>query len=328
MQRTLRDPIYTGVVAYGDGHIADLTEIYNFVPAVSVEDFVKVNRLKGGSAELAKLARNYRKGEDVKADLLRGKVFCAECEEPCSTGITPKRDKRGLTNYFYYRCETEGCKRYGKSTRAKVVINYVNEFLAQKPFSSKVAYEHYASEMKIVEAERGKERRALLNTLLGKEKALGTKLTRFREFLADEKDPTLAEGFRGDLLKAEADHKQAEADIKKLKAVIEAEKSAILLMPDFLEHMEKIAQIIATTKNMAELDFCIKKMFSNFFVDQKNVVFATLSEPFSRLVDPKVALGADTGNRTPISTLARWRSTTKPYPQRVRLYSTRLRGQR
>ena len=25
-------------------------------------------------------------------------------------------------------------------------------------------------------------------------------------------------------------------------------------------------------------------------------------------------LCADTGNRTPISTLARWRSTTKPYP--------------
>ena len=56
--------------------------------------------------------------------------------------------------------------------------------------------------------------------------------------------------------------------------------------------MEKIALIMASTRSMAELDFCLKKIFSNFFVDKKNVVFATLSEPFARLVDPKVALGA------------------------------------
>jgi site-specific DNA recombinase len=298
VQKRLTDPVYAGVVAYGDGHIADLTEIYDFVPAVSVADFVKLNRLKGGSEDLAKIARRFRKGEDVKADLLRGKVFCAECEDACSSGITPKKDKRGVTNYFYYRCETDGCKRYGKSTRAKVVIDYVNEFLAKKPFSSKATYEHYALEMKMVEAERAKGRRALLNTLLGKEKALATKQERLKEFIIEPTNKDFIEEFKGDLLKVETEHAQVEADIKKLKGVIEAQKSAILLMPEFLEHMEKVAQIIATTKNMVELDFCIKKMFSNFFVDRKNVVFATLSEPFAHLVDPKTALGARCRTRT------------------------------
>lgn len=146
--------------------------------------------------------------------------------------------------------------------------------------------------MKRVEAERGKERRALLNTLQGKEKALATKHTRLKEFILDEQDPQFRDGFKGDLIKAEADQKQVQADIEKLKGVIEAEKSAILLMPEFLEHMEKIAQTMASTPSMAELDFCVKKMFSNFFVDRKNVVSATLSEPFAGLKDPKVALGA------------------------------------
>ncbi len=297
VQSVSRDPIYAGVVVYGNGHVANLTELYDFVPAVSVEDFVQVNNLKGGS-DIAKLARNYRKGDNVKADLLRGMVICSGCEHPRSAGITPKKGKKGQVNYFYFRCDTPECEMHNASTRAKVVINYVNQFLAQKPFSSKVAYEHYAKEMRQVEADRGKERRVLLNMLQGKEKALAAKQARIKEFILDEKDTRFVDGFKGDLLKAEADHKQVQADVEKLKVLIEAEKSAILLLPDFLEHMEKIAQIVTSTTSMAELDFCIKKMFSNFFVDRKNVVFATLSEPFSRLVDPKITLGARDRTRT------------------------------
>ena len=292
VQRTLRDPIYAGVVSYGNGNIADLTELYDFVPAISVEDFVLINNLKGGNKEVAKLARNYRKGDDVKADLLRGRVYCSECEEPRSSGITHKKDKSGSKHYFYYRCDTPGCKLQNKSTRAKVIINFVNDFLAQKPFSSKTAYEHYAKEMRVVELERGKERRVLLNMLIGKEASLTKKQVRIKEFILDEKDSRFVEDFKGDMVKNETELKHVQADLKELRAVIDAEKSAILLMPDFLENMEKVAQIIASTKTMAELDFCIKKMFSNFFIDRKNVVSATLSEPFSRLVDPKVALGA------------------------------------
>ena len=298
VQHVLRDPVYAGVVAYGEGNIANLSDLYDFVTAVSVEDFMEVNNLKGGSKELAKLARNYRKGDNVKADLLRGMVYCNECEEPRSAGITRKKEKGGVTNYFYYRCDTPGCKLHNTSTRAKVIVNFVNGFLAQKPFSSKAAYEHYATEMKQVELDRSKERRVLLNQLLGREKALSKKQVGIKDFILDETDKRFVEEFKGDLLKTEADLKQVQADIEKLRAVIDAQKSAVLLLPDFLENMEKVANIIASTKTMAELDFCIKKMFSNFFVDRKNVVSATLSEPFARLVDPKVAIGAPCRTRT------------------------------
>lgn len=303
VQTVLRDPIYTGVVAYGEGHIADLTELYDFVPAVSVEDFMRANNLKGGDKELRKLARNYRKGDNVKADLLRGMVYCAECKEPRSSGITPKKDKGGIKNYFYYRCDTPGCKLQNKSTRAKVVVDFVNDFLAQKPFSSKVAYDHYATEMKRIELNRSKERRVLLNQLLGREKALTKKQTSIKEFILDETDKRFIEDFKKDLIKNESELRQVQTDIEKLRAVIDAQKSAVLLLPEFLENMEKVAKIVASTKTMAELDFCIKKMFSNFFVDRKNVVSATLSEPFSRLIDPKLLEGAPRGNRTPISGL-------------------------
>lgn len=76
-----------------------------------------------------------------------------------------------------------------------------------------------------------------------------------KEFILDEKDKRFVDDFKGDLLKNEVDLKQVQA----------------------------------------ELDFCIKKMFSNFFVDKKNIVSATLSEPFVGLKDPKVSLGAGRG---------------------------------
>ena len=108
----------------------------------------------------------------------------------------------------------------------------------------------------------------------------------------------LTEGFKDDFKKAKAEHEQIRADIEKLQAKIADEKSAILLLPEFLENMDKVAKIIASTKSMSELDFCIKKVFSNFFVDKKNVVSARLSEPFARLNGSEVALGAPCKART------------------------------
>jgi site-specific DNA recombinase len=217
LQKTMTDPVFAGVVSYGNGNIADLTEIYDFVPVITVEDFIKVNNLRGGDKELTKLARSYRKGDDVKADLLRSRVLCAECGEPRSAGITKKKKKQGTINYFYYRCDTPGCKLFNTSTRPKVIINFVNEFLAQKPFSSKTAYDHYAAEMAQVEADRGKEQRLLLNTLKGKEKASAAKQTRVKELIYNEDDSHFTDEFKKDLLKAESEHKQLEADIEELQ---------------------------------------------------------------------------------------------------------------
>ncbi len=299
VQKILRNPVYAGVVAYGDGHIADLTEIYNFEPVVTVDNFIKINNLKGGHKELVKLAYSYRKGDDIKANLIRGRVFCYECEEPKSSGITNKKDKKGTKiNYFYYRCETDDCKLYNSSTRAKVIINFVNTFLAKKPFSSKSAYNHYVKEMTKVKLERSNNNQQLLRSLQGKEKELKVRHQRLKDFVVEEKDERFAAGFKGDILKAEADQKQIQVEIKKLQELIDKEKEAIVLMPEFLELMDKIAEIIASTDNMAELDFYLKKMFSNFFVDKKNVVSATLCEPFSRLIDSKVIMGAQGGTRT------------------------------
>lgn len=39
----LRDPVYAGVLKYGNS-LVDFTAIYDFTPAISVEDFLKINK--------------------------------------------------------------------------------------------------------------------------------------------------------------------------------------------------------------------------------------------------------------------------------------------
>src|SRR6185503_2576831 len=109
--------------------------------------------------------RMYRRPEDIKANLLRGAVFCAHCGESMTPGITPKKTPTGIKRYFYYRCDTSDCERRGKSVRAHVIVNYVCEYLEKKPFSTDKAYKHYVEEMALVATQRMNFAKSTLRSL-------------------------------------------------------------------------------------------------------------------------------------------------------------------
>ncbi len=147
LQKILRDPIYTGVSVYGKRPI-DLTEIYNFVPVISVPDFLKLNKLDPKSNWYI-LTRSYKSGEKVKANFLRQRVFCHKCGEPKTGGLTSKELLAGKTHYYYLRCDTDDCPEQGRSTRASVIQKFVQEYFKQQPFSNPEAYKSYKEELRI-----------------------------------------------------------------------------------------------------------------------------------------------------------------------------------
>lgn len=284
-QKMLNDPAFTGVVMYGKGKkvaFVNLMDFYDFQPAITVPDFMRINRL-ANKAQLLKLARKYRKGEDVKANLMRGMVICGECGEAMTAGIThkPKVQKR----YFYYRCETdkEECTRKPRSIRAKVVLTYIKDFLAEKPFSSKEAYQHYAKEMKRVSAERIRSAQNLLLTLRLEKGKIEDLLIKTKEYLLTEKDSKIQESYRGDVVRHEAKIKELIDEIEKAEVQTNTQKTAILTYEEFLELMDKMPKILGSMTNMQEMDFLIRKIFSNFTIEGKNVTKSTLSAPFDAL---------------------------------------------
>jgi len=288
--KIMKDPIYAGVVVYGS-QVEDLTELYDFVPAVSVSDFMKINKLEKHS-QLIALARSYKRTGTVKADLLRGKVYCSHCGEAKLAGITAKKLKHETKNYFYYRCETDGCPLENKSTRAKAILDFAIKYFEKKPFSNIDAYQHYKKEMQRVKEQRMKETRELVRLKKSEQTKLNGRITDLKEAMVLEKDEQVKEYQKEDFQQTTDKIIVLTTEIGELESKIEAIKGTLLTYEEFLELFDNMSLVLAKTTKMKDLDVLLRKVFLNFTVNKKNVEEYILNEPFAsleRLNDPKVS---------------------------------------
>jgi DNA invertase Pin-like site-specific DNA recombinase len=296
----LKDPSYTGVLLHGS-NIVDLTAVYNFVPAVSVDDFMEINKTAPFSRAF-KLARKQYKPESIKADLMRGMVICEGCGEPMAAGLTSKKTNEGKRQYFYYRCETSECPFQNKSVRAKVIIDAACEYLDKHDFTSRRAYDHYVQEMNVVFKQREAILRKEYDIMTATQRQDGIKLNKIKEFLLNETDSEIKDNFKKDLAKKEVDIKQRSIKLNKMKLALQHQKDAILDYPVFLELFKKLPENIRQTKNMADLDLLMKKIFTNFVVragKPPKITQITLNQPFDRLANVvDFSNGGDGGART------------------------------
>jgi len=273
----------------GQKTIVDLTKLYDFRPVVIVEEFLEINKLAHKS-QLIKLAKLYRQKDRIKADLMRGMIICDECGEPMSAGITSKKSKRGIvTKYFYYRCDTDDCDKYGKSVRAKVIMDYIYAFLDQKPFSSKTSYDHYVEEMKLIADERLLEAKKTLLAFKTQKRKLDEKLVQTKNMLISDEEDQIKNAYKGDLKQIQDGIRSMEGNIERQNELIARGKGGILTYVEFLELMEKTGKTMRKIKNMSELDYLCRKLFLNLTVKGKSVVKSTLSAPFDELYAAKMS---------------------------------------
>ena len=282
VRRFMKDPIYTGVVMYGE-NVVDLTEVYDFTTAINVEDFMKINKLEKNS-DVIKLAKSFKRTGTVKSDLLRGKVICAGCGEARQTGLTTKKMKDdSVKNYFYYRCETGGCVLQDKSTRAKVVIDFAIKYLEKKPFSNFEAYQHYKVEIKRIGRQRLKETQEKLRLKKSEVTKLEERLIDLKSAMVLEKDEQVKTYQKEDFQKTGDSVIELNTRIEGLEKQIKAVKGATLTYESFLELFDNMSIKLAKTTRMEDLNNILQKVFLNFTVNKKNVEEYTLNEPFASL---------------------------------------------
>lgn len=290
VNKLLRDPVYTGILLHGKESV-NLMDIYNFIPMVSVEEFMEINKLTN-KGEYVRLAKSYRKGEDMKADLMRGMVFCADCDEVMTAGISTKPNREGKPSYFYFRCTTEDCPKHNKSVRAKVLTGFIRDFLEKRPFSSQQSYDHYVEEMRNVAKQRFSENKALSATLQAKKEQVVNRQNQIKEILLSSQDAGTKDLFKDDLAKINTQLIELDEQIQKTSSHLEKNKVTVLAYSDFIKLMDYMPKYIGEIKNMKELDFIIKKIFLNFSIKDKNVEKYTLNSPFDALEASKVLNGA------------------------------------
>ena len=97
-------------------------------------------------------------------------MTCGFCNKSFSSGLTPKILKSGLVKYYLYKCETDGCGFKGKSVRAKVILDFAEEFLSTHLFTTQSNYGHFVKEAK---AEQGIRTQQLNSDIMSLTKLVG-----------------------------------------------------------------------------------------------------------------------------------------------------------
>lgn len=278
----LRDPVYAGVLKTGSSLI-DLVGKYDFVTAVSVDDFLKMNHFNS----LEKIFRQKvsAPGQKAEANLMRKMVRCGYCNENLVAGITPKKNNNGFTWYYYFRCDTPGCKALHKSVRAKVLIDYACEFLRGFRFDNPKLYSNYKQELGVVNKNTLEKKKAERSQLLRCIALNESKIVRIKELIVNTDDQSVRVIFESDLKTELANVEAQKESLKLLDKKIKEGEVAPLTHEQFIELMNNLPDEIAKTTDMKQLDYKIRKIFLNFTVKDKKVLLYTLQSPFKEFVE-------------------------------------------
>jgi len=273
------DPVYTGVLIYGKKTI-NLMDRYDFEPMISVEDFMKINKFK--SYEQAFKTKKSRRRDTVKkADLLTDRVICDCCGQVTQAGISRSKTNR---QYYYFRCNTDGCERRPRSTRAKVVVNFAKEFLKQKPFTSKEAYSSYKKEIIRIQREGLQGLNSQMASVKIRIGIFNDDLATIKKNLAKETDEEIKKEQKSEMKRIN----KSLLNSRTLYEELISKKSKVTKSPitfnEFTEIMDSITTKLNKVQSTTKLNAIISKVFSNFSIDGKNVVSYTLNEPFDKLI--------------------------------------------
>ncbi|KKW29919.1 MAG: Recombinase [Candidatus Uhrbacteria bacterium GW2011_GWD2_52_7] len=270
----LHDAIYVGAMKFG-GQFENLLDKYDFVPAVSMDDYETLYKREGGTMGVD-LAKVFAPRESTQAALMQKFAICGNCKKFMSTGITK--------NLYYLRCDTVGCKSKGKSTRAKVILAALLDFLKNHPLLTEEGYRRYTAEMAKVLAEGEKERDKDIRSLMAQKRHEDSRVEDMKELIRKDKgDKVLEREYKNDLKIHLAKAQELEKRIQKLKVKKEGAKDAIATYAEFHELFRNIADLIQEIDSMADLDFIIKKLFMNVTVTDQKVADITQNSPFREL---------------------------------------------
>lgn len=303
VSKLLRDSHYAGVHKWGKSLI-NLVEAYDFEPIISVDDFLKINKIN--SLDSSKiLAINRPRGGEIKADLLRGAVYCGKCKKTLTSMLIPKRDKdtnEVIHARYYYKCETEDCPMRNKSARAKVVIDAAKEFFSTYLFITKENYDTYVENAHTAIDQKNTELRSRIASLTSQ---LGDKKRHFeqvKKLILNKSE--LAEFYDLKSLKKEEDDLRNQ--LAKLTDKRSHSKEAIASYQEYLKLMEATPVILGKIQDMTVMDALLRIFFSNFTITptqestfKGSAVAYNLKEPWAGfLKNEKLVHGAGTETLT------------------------------
>lgn len=287
LSKVFQDPTYAGVLKYGKS-ISMLNDFYEFTPAITADDYFKLNKVTDFQSAKVASSMMSNKRETTKADLLRGVVCCGYCGRSFSSGLTYKQRKEdGRIGYYNYKCETEDCEFQGRSVRAGHILEYAFKFLDEHLFTSENDYKNFMAESKEYTRAYTQD---LTSRIMSLTKAVGLKEVEYnnaKEFVL--KNPTLNKHYNLDEIQSELT--TIKDDLQKLTKQKAAIRESVITYREYLELFQNISVKLRNTDDMGVLDQVLRRFFSNFTVtqtgkgkQQRREIVHTLKEPWVGLL--------------------------------------------
>lgn len=279
----IRDPHYAGVHKWGKNY-TDLASAYDFESMISVENFLKINRIDSLNSSKI-LAISAPRGGDIRADFLRGKVYCGVCNRSLTSMLIDKRDQKTgeiIHSRYYYKCETEGCAMMGRSARARLVIDAAQQFFQDYLFITKSNYADFAKG-----AQKEAKRKSIeFDSIIARSKIAIANKEKAYEKTKDLvlENPELKEHFNLD--KHTKEIEEVKNDFAKATKSRASIKGSIPTFEEYLKLLETTPVILGKIRDMETMDALIKIFFSNFTITPDKDSFRKGSKVVYELKEP------------------------------------------
>jgi len=279
----IRDPHYVGVHRWGK-NLVTLNELYDFEPMLSVDDFLKINKIDSLNSSKI-LAIKSPKGDGVKANFLRSIVYCGHCDKSLTSMlIDKKKDDVIFESRYYYKCETVGCIMEGKSAKAKYVIDAAQSFLSDHFFVTKNNYDVFIRNAKLqIKQSQHKMDSAIAKLkadIINKERSY----ERIKKLLEEDETGKLKVHY--DLDQTLDELKQMKERCTKAIAMRKDIPNALPAFEEYLKLFKSTSDILGKIRDMKQMDAFIRTFFSNFTITASNNSFAKGSQVSYKLNEP------------------------------------------
>lgn len=299
------DPFYTGVYKHGE-RIANLNELYNFMPLMTPDEYTVINRT---AAEEFSQEYAGHANAAVRLDfgILRGKVICDFCDKPMVfQRVMIKKGKNAGMYMINFHCRNRECDRrlpealclekYGKKKLSKGIrLSHISEAmeLVLRNLTKNVVEAHsiYIERLEqdiAIKLAVAKRKLSAANESIKKERQAIAKFTNMHADHLDEykkyHDGSI-EQHQTLLAAYNSDQDLIKGEIARLKASLPTREEFVKLVDSYLLTYLKMHDLV-------EEDAFYNELVLNLRAGDNSISVINLNPPYDIMVDlEKVALG-------------------------------------
>lgn len=288
LSQIFQDSFYYGVLNQAKQQV-DLRELYDFVPAVSEDDWNTIQSL------------SYRKIKPSKPHKLafyplRLMVLCSYCG--MSMRVGPSKRRTGVWR-LHYRCDNKQCirnsednrnKRFSDpsrikvSVRAKVLFDFIYQFLEDGLNFTETEYKKYYEGITHLTDQKREKIRTELNSRRGALKAVKREISELSLASIKHKEgERMYAEIKSKVEELEQQEQELTKSITGLEEKLSDPEKDKLSLEQFL-NLSKNAVRIAKSPIPEVKDQICRLIFLNLTIDYKNVLSYQLKPPFDALL--------------------------------------------